>query len=98
MEQQTHEELHRFTVTERFQPSMLLQAFEPNIVKDKSKRQPSLILIPKFQQFFQEKLRPNYLGDVSSLVNRLYFKSNYGKVSLCDESEVLSFDPVEVPE
>lgn len=41
-------------------------------------------------------MRPNYLGDVSNLISRLYFKSNLGKVTLTEDC--LQFDPVEVAE
>ena len=90
------EELHRFTVTERYQPALHLQSFEPNLIRDKNHRQASMTLIPQFQYFYSKKLRPNFLGDVSTAVSRLHFKSNLGKVSLEDNYETLKFDPVEV--
>ena len=79
-----HEELHRFSVTERFQPKIPLKAFDSMIVGDKRNRQELITLLPKFQKLFAEKLRPNYLGDVGIAVGRLYFKSNLGKVTLSE--------------
>ena len=74
---------------------LALQAFEPCLVKDLNARQSSIKLIPNFKRFFQNQLRPNYLKDVSVLVNKLYFKSNLGKVTL-SENDCLEFDPMEI--
>ena len=54
-------------------------------------------LIPNFRRFFREKLRPNYLGEADTLIKRLQFKSNHGKVTLSQDGDSLEFDPVEVP-
>jgi len=67
-------------------------------VRDKNQRQASLVLIPDFQSFFREKLRPHYLGDVSTYASRLHFKSNLGRVWLEGNYESLLFDPAEVGE
>jgi len=94
---EVHEELHRFSVTERFQPALPSKAFEAFIDKDKSHRQASLTLIPSFKRFVAETLRPNFVSDVTTLVNTFYFRSNLGKVTLSEDGQKLSFDPVEVP-
>lgn len=77
---------------------MPLRAFEPYICKEVNKRDVTVTLIPSFKRFVTNYLRPNYLGDVSVLVGRLFFKSNWGKISLENEGDSLEFDPVEVPE
>ena len=77
---------------------MTLNPFEGYLVREKNKRQIGINLIPNFQKFFAEHLRPNYLGDVATYLNRLHFKSNYGKVELDEDCEALLFDPIEVPE
>ena len=97
-EEDTHEELHRFVVTERFQPVVLLRAFEPLISREANLRRPTIKLIPNFKRYFVTYLRPNYLGDAETLINRLCFKSNLGKVTLEKEGDSLEFDPVEIPE
>ena len=56
-----------------------------------------MTLIPNFRRYFREKLRPNYLGEATTLIKRLYFKSSHGKVSLSQDGDALEYDPVEVP-
>ena len=53
-EQEERTDVHRFTVTERFQPSMPLQAFEPRLAKEKNLRKQSITLIPTFKTFFKD--------------------------------------------
>lgn len=77
---------------------MLLKSFEPFICKELKHREASIKLLPSFKKFFADNLRPNYIGDISVLVNRLFFKSNWGKIELEDDGESLMFDGVQVPE
>ena len=77
---------------------MPLKSFEPFICKEVKHREAPIKLIPSFKKFFADHLRPNYVGDISGVIERVYFKSNWGKISLEDDGESLIFDAVQVPE
>ena len=87
--QDTHDEIHRFTITERYQPVVHLQAFESLLIRDQNVRQNTLTLIPNFKTFFSNELRPNYLGEASTALSRFFFKSNLGKVTLTQDQDML---------